>query len=174
MIGVRMPSLSDFSARDIRGVMTPLSRYAPSVVLVVNTASNCRFTPQLQGLQALYESYSAVGFAVLGFPCNQFADQDPGTPEEIAQFCSDHYAVTFPMFDKIEVNGNGAHPLFRWLRDAAPGALSSDAIKWNFTKFLLDHTGTPVVRYAPTMEPNNIAVTIERLLRSRPDATAAA
>ena len=161
-----MASLSDFSARDIKGVPTPLARYAGSVVLVVNTASKCGFTPQLEGLQALQESYGDQGFTVLGFPCNQFANQEPGTADEIAGFCSDRYSVTFPMFDKVEVNGADTHPLYAWLKEAAPGILGSGMIKWNFTKFLLDRSGQPVVRYAPTMDPKNIGVTIERLLKS--------
>ena len=160
-----MPVLSDFSARDIKGVATPLSRFAGSVVLVVNTASKCGFTPQLEGLQTLQDQYAARGFTVLGFPCNQFANQEPGTADEIAAFCTERYSVRFPVFDKVYVNGAGTHPLFAWLKEAAPGILGTGAIKWNFTKFLIDRAGQPVVRYAPTMDPKNIGVTIERLLK---------
>lgn len=160
-----MSSLCDYSATDIKGQIIPLSRFADKVVLIVNTASKCGFTPQYKGLQELHATYGSQGFTVLGFPCNQFLGQEPGSAEDIAAFCSNNYCVSFPMFRKIDVNGEEAHPLYAWLKTQAPGVLGSSAIKWNFTKFLLDRTGTPVVRYAPTMEPKNIATTIERLLR---------
>ncbi|PRD39647.1 UNVERIFIED_CONTAM: bsaA [Trichonephila clavipes] len=133
-------------------------------MLIVNTASKCGFTPQFTGLEALYEKYKGQGFAVLGFPCNQFLNQDPGDEQEIASFCSMDYGVTFPMFAKIEVNGPGAHPLFQHLTQEAPGLLGSKAIKWNFTKFLVDRNGRVVDRYAPTTKPEDIAKDIEKAL----------
>ena len=131
---------------------------------MVNTASKCGLTPQFKGLEALYETYKDKGLMVLGFPCNQFANQDPASDDEISQFCELNYGVTFPMFAKIDVNGDGAHPLFKHLKTAAPGLLGSEAIKWNFTKFLVDRNGKVVERYAPTTEPEKIAKDIEKLL----------
>lgn len=161
-----MTTLSSFSATSIDGTPVRLSDYASKVVLIVNTASKCHFTPQYAGLQKLYDSYAARGFVVLGFPCNQFLQQEPGEDSSIGQFCVSEYDVSFPMFGKVDVNGPATHPLYQWLKDQARGIASTTAIKWNFTKFLLDRSGTPVVRYAPTMQPQNIAPTIERLLNS--------
>ncbi|WCP16290.1 Hydroperoxy fatty acid reductase gpx1 (plasmid) [Sphingobium sp. AntQ-1] len=160
-----MASLSDFSASSLEGEQVQLCQYAGNVVLIVNTASKCGFTPQYKGLQELYRDYSGKGFTVLGFPCNQFLAQEPADEAEISRFCASTYKVTFPMFAKIEVNGPHAHPLYNWLKTAAPGIAGTTAVKWNFTKFLIDRQGKPVVRYAPTMAPSNIAPTIERLLR---------
>ena len=142
----------------------PLSDFAGQVLLIVNTASRCGFTPQYAGLEALYRQYHDRGFAVLGFPCNQFGGQEPGTDAEIAGFCAANYGVTFPMFHKIEVNGDGAHPLFRQLQESLPGLLGSTVIKWNFTKFLVNRAGVPVERFAPLADPAGIAPEIEALL----------
>jgi len=159
-----MASVYDFSAKTLDGVETPLSDYAGQVLLVVNTASKCGFTPQYEGLEALYKAHHAQGLSVLGFPCNQFGAQEPGDAAEIASFCSLTYDVSFPMFAKIEVNGEGAHPLYAYLKKAKPGLLGSEAIKWNFTKFLIDRTGAVVRRYAPTDTPEAIEKDILALL----------
>jgi glutathione peroxidase len=159
-----MPKLSDFSANRIDGSAGDLGSFAGKVVLVVNVASKCGLTPQYEGLEALYRQYKDRDFVVLGFPCNQFAEQEPGSNADIAQFCSLTYDVTFPMFERIDVNGPSSHPLFDWLKSAAPGLLGSEAIKWNFTKFLIDRDGAVIERYAPTTEPAAIAKDIERLL----------
>ncbi len=158
-----MASIYDFSARSLAGEDTPLKRFAGKVLLIVNTASACGFTPQYKGLEALQQKYGARGFSVLGFPCNQFGRQEPGSATEIGEFCSSNYAVTFPMFDKIEVNGNNAHPLYQYLRQEKSGLLGS-AIKWNFTKFLVDRSGKVIGRYAPTTTPESVAKDIEALL----------
>src|SRR5262249_36586679 len=134
------------------------------VMLIVNTASECGFTPQYKGLEALYEKYAPRGLAVLGFPCNQFGAQEPGSEEEIAAFCERNYGVTFPLFSKIDVNGARTEPLFAYLKKERPGLLGSEAIKWNFTKFLVDRDGNVVERYAPNTEPKEIAGAIESLL----------
>jgi glutathione peroxidase len=160
-------SLADFSARAIDGTDVDLGSYDGSVVLVVNTASQCGFTPQYQGLQRLHEEYAASGFAVLGFPCDQFGGQEPGSDEEIAGFCERTFGVGFPMFSKVEVNGRGAHPLFRWLRSAR-GGLLGNRVKWNFTKFLVGRDGRVLARYAPTTRPERIAADIERALAQVP------
>jgi len=152
-------TLSDFSARTITGEERSLADFAGQVVLVVNTASKCGFTPQYSGLEALYEAHRDEGFVVLGFPCNQFMSQEPGTEEEIAQFCSLDYGVTFPMFAKIDVNGSGAHPLYGWLK-SEKGGLLGGAIKWNFTKFLIGRDGRVIDRYAPNTEPSDIEADI--------------
>ena len=141
-----------------------MTDFKGQVVLVVNTASKCGLTPQFKGLESLYETYKDRGLMVLGFPCNQFAGQDPASNDEISEFCQLNYGVSFPMFAKIDVNGDSAHPLFKHLKSAAPGLLGSEAIKWNFTKFLVDRNGQVVERYAPTTEPEKIAKDIERLL----------
>jgi len=146
------------------GNTTDLSPYEGQVLLIVNTASKCGFTPQYEGLEALYRKYKDRGFAVLAFPCNQFGAQEPGDAEEIASFCRLTYDVTFPVFAKIDVNGDDAAPLFRHLKKAAKGLLGSEAIKWNFTKFLVDRSGNVVERYAPTTKPEAIEKDIERLL----------
>jgi len=159
-----MPSLSDFTAGRLLGGAEPLSVYAGKVVLVVNVASACGSTPQYAGLEELWRSYRDRGLVVLGFPCNQFGEQEAGSDLEIATFCSTTYDVTFPMFQKIEVNGDGTHPLFGWLKKAAPGFLGLNDIKWNFTKFLIDRGGRTVKRYGTDTLPADIAADIEALL----------
>lgn len=156
-------TIADFDARSIDGREIDLAAYAGQVVLVVNTASQCGFTPQYQGLQQLHDRFADRGFAVLGFPCDQFGHQEPGSDDEISGFCERNFGVTFPLFSKIEVNGTDAHPLFQWLR-AEKGGLMGDRIKWNFTKFLLGRDGTVIGRYAPTTKPERIAADIERAL----------
>ena len=159
-----MPTLYDFSAADLAGAAVPLDRFRGQVLLVVNTASQCGFTPQYAGLERLQEDLAARGFAVLGFPCNQFGGQEPGEAADIAEFCKTRFDVRFPMFAKIDVNGANAHPLYRWLKTEAKGLLGSEAIKWNFTKFLVDRAGRAVARYAPNTTPEAIRPDIERLL----------
>ena len=159
-----MSTLHDFSARGLDGKNIELKKYQGKVVLVVNTASKCGLTPQYAGLEALHEKYGKRGLEVLGFPCNQFAGQEPGDAEAIGAFCQKNYGVSFQMFDKIEVNGAGAHPLYQWLKEAAPGVLGSEAIKWNFTKFLVGPDGNVVRRYAPQTEPASLEGDIESLL----------
>lgn len=154
----------DFEASDIQGRSVPLSQYQGKVLLIVNTASACGFTPQYKGLQALYEQYAAKGLVVLGFPCNQFGAQEKGSDEEIARFCDLNFGVSFPLMHKIEVNGSAAHPLYRWLTTQAPGVLGTKAIKWNFTKFLLGRDGQVVRRYAPQDKPEKLAADIEAAL----------
>ncbi|SDS43820.1 glutathione peroxidase [Friedmanniella luteola] len=158
-----MPTLSDFSARAITGTEVPLSDYAGQVVLVVNTASQCGLTPQYAGLEQLWTRYQADGLTVLGFPCDQFGHQEPGDEAEIADFCELNFGVTFPLFAKIEVNGDEAHPLYRWLRTEQP-AESGEAVEWNFTKFLVDRDGRVVRRYAPGTTPDEIAGDLEAAL----------
>ncbi len=154
----------DFDVRTLAGKPAKLSDWRGQVALVVNTASRCGLTPQYRGLQALYDRFRDRGFVVLGFPSNQFAQQEPGSSDEIAEFCETNYGVSFPMFEKIDVNGDDAHPLFKWLKAEKPGALGIEAIKWNFSKFLVDREGRVVERYAPTTEPEAIAADIEKLL----------
>ena len=159
-----MSNLYDYEARTLAGADTKLSEYRGKVLLVVNTASQCGFTPQYAGLEALWRKYQDRGFAVLGFPCNQFGKQEPGDAEQIKNFCSLTYDVTFPMFAKIDVNGDKTHPLYAHLKDAQPGLLGSTAIKWNFTKFLVDRSGAVTARYAPTTKPAELEGAIEKLL----------
>jgi len=159
-----MTTIYDFSALDIAGRETSLERHRGQVLLIVNTASKCGFTPQYDGLEALHREFAPRGFAVLGFPCNQFAAQEPGDAAEIADFCKLTFDVSFPMFAKVEVNGAAAHPLFTWLKAQAPGLLGSQAVKWNFTKFLVDRSGQVVGRYAPTTKPQAIRRAIEALI----------
>lgn len=159
-----MTSLSDFTLPLLDGREQSLSAYAGKVVLVVNVASKCGLTPQYEGLEALYRQYKDRGLVILGFPCNQFAGQEPGTSADIAQFCSLNYGVTFPVFARINVNGRWAHPLYKWLKSAAPGLLGVEAIKWNFTKFLIGRDGEVVMRCSPQTEPAEIAPDIEKLL----------
>lgn len=154
----------DILLETLTGEATTLVPHAGKVLLIVNTASQCGFTPQYAGLEGLYRRFKDRGLVVLGFPCDQFGHQEPGTGEEIASFCERNYGVTFPMHAKLEVNGDGAHPLFVRLKAAAPGLLGTKAIKWNFTKFLVDRKGDVVERYAPNVEPEKIAPDIERLL----------
>ena len=159
-----MSDLYDFEARTLAGADSKLSEYRGKVLLIVNTASQCGFTPQYAGLEALWRKYHERGFAVLGFPCNQFGKQEPGDAEQIKSFCSLSYDVTFPMFAKIDVNGDKTHPLYAHLKDAQPGLLGSTAIKWNFTKFLVDRSGAVTARYAPTTKPAELEGAIEKLL----------
>ncbi|SOB87500.1 glutathione peroxidase [Sphingomonas guangdongensis] len=159
-----MSELTTIPVRTADGNAGDLSAYAGKVLLIVNTASKCGFTPQYEGLEALHRRYADRGFEVLAFPCNQFGAQEPGDAAEIASFCSLTYDVTFPVFAKVEVNGDKAAPLFRHLKKEAPGLLGSQAIKWNFTKFLIDRSGTVVSRYAPTTKPEELASDIEALL----------
>jgi glutathione peroxidase len=159
-----MASVYDFAVDDIHGKSVPLSRYRDKVLLIVNTASKCGFTPQYKGLEALHQKYQARGLVVLGFPCNQFGAQEPGTADEIASFCELNFGVTFPLLAKIDVNGDAAAPLYRHLKQAKPGLLGSEAIKWNFTKFLVDRKGNVVARFAPNTEPDALAGDIEKLL----------
>ncbi|MCC6870121.1 MAG: glutathione peroxidase [Burkholderiales bacterium] len=159
-----MASIYDFTVEDIKGKEVKLGKYRDKVLLIVNTASKCGFTPQYKGLEALYERLHGKGLEILGFPCNQFGGQEPGTDTEIAQFCELHYAVTFPMFAKIDVNGSDAAPLYRFLKAEAPGILGSEAIKWNFTKFLVARDGKVLARFAPTDTPEAIAADVEKAL----------
>ena len=158
-----MSEFYSFSAKSLQGETISMERYQDQVVLVVNTASKCGFTPQYAGLQSLYEKYQDQGFVILGFPCNQFASQEPGDSDQIAEFCSVNYGVTFPMFEKIDVNGAGAHPIFKYLCKALPGMLGG-RVKWNFTKFLLDRDGNPIKRFASTTKPAKLEPEIKKLL----------
>ncbi len=154
----------ELSAERLEGGVQSLGEYAGKVLLIVNTASHCGFTPQYQGLEDLHMRYGPRGFEVLGFPCNQFGAQEPGEAAEIASFCQKNYGVAFPMFAKIDVNGEHTHPLYRYLKKAAPGLLGSEAIKWNFTKFLVNRQGEVIGRYASATAPETIAEDIEALL----------
>ncbi|HJV69215.1 glutathione peroxidase [Ideonella sp.] len=157
-------SVYDFSAQTIQGKPVALKKFKGQVLLIVNTASECGFTPQLKGLQALFDRYAEQGFAVVGFPSNEFGGQDPGSNDEIASFCEMNYGVSFPMMAKIEVNGSGAHPLWQWLKGEKPGFLGTEVIKWNFTKFLVGRDGQVIKRYAPQDEPEKLAKDIEAAL----------
>jgi glutathione peroxidase len=159
-----MASFYEHNVKTIEGREISLKDYEGKVVLVVNTASKCGFTPQYEGLERLYERYKDRGFVILGFPCNQFGAQEPGNEAEIAQFCSLTYNVSFPMFAKIKVNGDDAHPLYQHLKSARPGLLGTEAIKWNFTKFLIDRRGAVVDRFAPQTKPEDLSAAIEKLL----------
>ncbi|HEX7749354.1 MAG TPA: glutathione peroxidase [Bordetella sp.] len=164
-----MNSINDFSAAGIDGQERRLADYAGQVLLVVNVASRCGFTQQYEGLQALQRDYADRGFQVLGFPCNQFGHQEPGNEAEILGFCETQYGVSFPMFAKIEVNGDKAHPLYRWLKSSKPGVLGTEAIKWNFTKFLIGRDGQVIARYAPADTPQSLRADIESALaRGKP------
>lgn len=155
----------DFQATSLDGKPVDLSQYRGKVLLVVNTASKCGFTPQYQGLEKLYRELHTRGLEVLGFPCNQFGAQEPGSEEEIGAFCEKNYGVSFPMFAKVDVNGDDAHPLWKHLKESAPGVLGTEAIKWNFTKFLVGRDGRVIHRYAPTTKPEEIAGDIEKALQ---------
>ncbi|MBV9388406.1 MAG: glutathione peroxidase [Chroococcidiopsidaceae cyanobacterium CP_BM_ER_R8_30] len=157
-------SLYDFSATSIDGAEVPLHKYKDKVLLIVNTASQCGFTPQYQGLQALYDKYAKLGLVVLGFPCNQFGKQEPGDSDQIQSFCETRFGVSFPLFQKIEVNGNRTHPLYQYLKKAVPGIFGTEVIKWNFTKFLVDRNGTVVKRYPPMTKPEDLEKDIQALL----------
>lgn len=159
-----MTSIYDFKARSLDGKPVDLKRYRGKVLLIVNTASNCGFTPQYKGLEEVYQQFKDKGVEVLGFPCNQFGAQEPGTADEIGAFCERNYGVTFPLFEKIDVNGDDAHPLYKHLKSAAPGLLGSEMIKWNFTKFLVKKDGTVYKRYAPQTAPKELMRDIEKLL----------
>ena len=159
-----MTTVYDFSANTLTGKPRRMSDFKGSVLLVVNTASKCGFTPQYAGLEALYRKYKDKGLVVLGFPSNQFGEQEPGPESEIAEFCEVNYGVTFPMFAKVDVNGTGAHPLFKYLTSSKKGLLGSQAIKWNFTKFLVDRNGNVVARFAPTDTPESIEKKVKALL----------
>lgn len=156
--------LYDFEARTITGQPFALRELEGRVVLVVNTASECGFTPQFEGLEALWRKYQARGLTIVGFPSNEFGHQDPGSDEQIAGFCQRNYGVSFPMMSKIEVNGADAHPLYQWLKQQAPGLLGTQAIKWNFTKFLIGRDGQVIRRYAPNDKPESIEADIEAAL----------
>jgi glutathione peroxidase len=158
-----MPGIYDFTAQSLAGAEVPLRQFEGQVLLIVNTASACGFTPQYKGLEELYRALSPRGFSVLGFPCNQFGAQEPGDAKAIGAFCESKYDVTFPMFAKIDVNGGHAHPLYNYLKNARSGLLGS-SIKWNFTKFVVDRTGKVVARHAPTARPESLAREIEALL----------
>ena len=157
-------TVHDFSARLLNGEEVSLARWRGRVLLIVNTASACGFTPQYAGLQALYEKLEPLGLTVLGFPCNQFGAQEPGAAADIGAFCQKNYGVGFPIFEKIEVNGTGAHPLFQYLRKQERGILGTENIKWNFTKFLVNRDGEPVARYAPQAKPEELEAPIRKLL----------
>ena len=158
-----MASIYDFTARSLGGEDISLRRFEGQVLLIVNTASKCGFTPQYEGLETLHQAFKARGFSVLGFPCNQFLGQEPGDSRQIEQFCSSNYGVSFPIFQKIEVNGSNAHPLFKYLKAEKSGLLGS-WIKWNFTKFVVDRAGKVVVRHAPMTRPQGLTKEIEALL----------
>ena len=159
-----MTTLYDFTVDDIHGKPVKLDRYKGKVVLIVNTASKCGYTPQYQGLEALYEKYKGKGLEVLGFPCNQFGAQEPGGANEIASFCELNYGVKFPLFAKVDVNGDKAAPVYQYLKAAKPGLLGIEAIKWNFTKFLIGRDGAVLARYAPKDTPESIAPDVEKAL----------
>ena len=159
-----MTTIADFTVTTNRGQELALKEKLGSVLLVVNTASKCGFTPQYDGLEKLYQAYKDRGFEVLGFPCNQFGAQEPGSADEIAEFCKVNFGVTFPLMAKIDVNGDNASPLFDWMKTEKKGLMGSTSIKWNFTKFLIDRQGNAVKRYAPTDKPETIAKDIEKLL----------
>lgn len=157
-------TLYDFSAQRLNGDEQSLDAYRGKVLLIVNTASQCGFTPQYTGLEELYRSFRDKGFVVIGFPCNQFGEQEPGDAEAIGQFCEARFEVTFPLFAKVDVNGDNADPLYAWLKHEAAGILGTEAIKWNFTKFLVDRSGKVVHRYAPATRPDELVEAIETLL----------
>jgi len=159
-----MTTVHDFTADSLAGAPIDLARYRGKVLLIVNTASQCGFTPQYKGLEELHRQFGAKGFEVLGFPCNQFGQQEPGNADDIGAFCERNYGVSFPMFAKIDVNGDSAHPLYQHLKQSAPGLLGTQGIKWNFTKFLIRKDGTVHDRYAPTTKPEDLVADIEKLL----------
>ena len=163
-----MSTVHDFDVETIKGEKKSLGDFKGKTLLIVNTASKCGFTPQFKGLQALYDKYQAQGLEILGFPCNQFGNQDPGSNTEILEFCSLNYDVEFPMFAKLEVNGSGAHPLYKYLRSEAPGVLGTTGVKWNFTKFLVDPDGRVVDRFSPKTTPAELEDAIESVLDFEP------
>lgn len=157
-------TIYDFSANKLNGQKTQLSQYKGKTIVVVNTASKCGLTPQYEGLENLYNKHKDQGLVILGFPCNQFGSQEKGNSKEIEEFCELNYGVSFPMFEKIEVNGKGAHPLYKYLKSKLGGGILGKAIKWNFTKFVIDKTGKPVKRFAPTTRPEKMESFIEEIL----------
>ncbi|MBR7793121.1 glutathione peroxidase [Undibacterium sp. FT147W] len=160
-------SALDYIVTNLQGQAVDLKQYLGKVVLIVNTASKCGFTPQYKGLEAVYQQFKDKGVVVLGFPCNQFGHQEPGTADEIGSFCEKNYGVTFPLFEKIDVNGKNAHPLFQHLKSEAPGLLGIQAIKWNFTKFLIKQDGSVFKRYAPQIAPADIIQDVENLIAGK-------
>lgn len=165
--GEEMQSFYDFNATSIRGETLSMSQYKGKVVLVVNVASKCGFTPQYEGLEELYEEHEEKGFEILGFPCNQFSEQESGTHEEIQNFCKVNFGVTFPLFEKIDVNGENTHPLYTFLKSKATGFLWSESIKWNFTKFLVNKNGKVITRYSSMTKPKDIEADILKLLEEK-------
>lgn len=161
-----MTTIYDFSAEHIDGTTKSFSDYKDQVLLIVNTASKCGFTPQFEGLEALYQQYKDQGLVIIGFPCNQFGNQDPANNDEIGAFCQKNYGVSFPMMAKVDVNGSDAHPVFEWLKNQK-GGLLTDGIKWNFTKFLIDSKGQVIARYAPTTKPEALKADIEQALAAK-------
>ncbi|MBT7610804.1 MAG: glutathione peroxidase [Bacteriovoracaceae bacterium] len=159
-----MPNIYDFTVKDLQGNDLTLSKYKDKVVVIVNTASQCGFTPQYKELEEMYQEFKNKGLVILAFPCNQFGSQEPGTEEEIKIFCETHYSISFPMFAKVDVNGNKEAPLFDLLKTKLPGLLGSTAIKWNFTKFLIDRNGVPVKRFSPKDSPRKMISLIDELL----------
>jgi len=159
-------NLYSFEIKDAKGQVVQLNSFSGKAVLIVNVASKCGYTPQYTGLEALYQKYKDQGFVILGFPCNQFGGQEPGTDQEVQQFCSLTYNVQFPVMGKINVNGDESAPLYTWLKSSAPGILGTEAIKWNFTKFLIDKSGNVFKRYAPQTEPSELSQDIETLLKN--------
>jgi glutathione peroxidase len=159
-----MANLYNFTVQDAAGKPFALEKFAGKVVLIVNVASKCGYTPQYDGLEELYKKYKDKGLVILGFPCNQFGAQEPGSNKEIQSFCRMNYGVTFPVLAKVDVNGDSADPVYKFLKEKAPGVLGSEAIKWNFTKFLIDKKGNVVERFAPSAEPSSLAPEIEKLL----------
>jgi len=157
-------SVYDFEAKAIDGKTISLGDFKGKALLIVNVASKCGFTPQYEGLEELQKKYGEQGFAVLGFPCNQFGSQEPGAEAEIQSFCTMNFGVSFPMFSKVDVNGDETHPLYEYLKESLPGVLGTKAVKWNFTKFLVDKNGKPIKRYAPQDKPSDIAADIEKVL----------
>ncbi|CBW25624.1 glutathione peroxidase [Halobacteriovorax marinus SJ] len=158
-------SIYDYKVKNNKNEEIDLSEYKDKVLLIVNTASKCGFTPQYEGLQELYKKYKDQGLEVLAFPCNQFGSQEPGSNEEIASFCDLQFNISFPLFDKIDVNGDGTHPLYQYLKEQAPGLLGSKKIKWNFTKFLVSKDGAKITRFAPTSKPESLESDIKNLLK---------
>ena len=160
----KMTKIYEFKCKTLSGKEVSLEDYKGKVLLIVNTASKCGLTPQYKELEQLYKDKKDDGLIILGFPCNQFGGQEPGTEQEISEFCQLNYGVTFPMFEKIDVNGDKAHPLYKYLKAAAPGFLGSQSIKWNFTKFLIDRSGQKIIRYSPTTSPSKMTKDIDQLL----------
>lgn len=160
-----MKTFYDFEANNIKGKTVSMKEYEGKTVVVVNTASKCGFTPQYEGLEALYQKYKNQGLVILGFPCNQFGKQESGSSDEIEEFCQINYGVTFPLFQKIDVNGKDAHPIFKFLKSKQSGGIFGSAIKWNFTKFIINNKGVPVKRFSPTTKPEKMEKTIIKLLQ---------